>query len=211
MVQAAVTTYTIKRVPPRGLQIPFSRNWEIGIERQLARNWVLRSSYLKRSGRRELQQIDVAPMSVRDQEIWQAVTNTGASRYNSFDISTEKAWNHIRFSLSYTRSKAVQSLQIDPFTLNVPENVYDVAPSSWDTPHRFTGWAMFPFFKNSSAGIVTETRSGFPFSVYEMPTVLSETATAIDFRLTLPLGFHSSANSRSQESTASVCVSAVSI
>jgi hypothetical protein len=160
-------TYTVKRIPPRGLQIPLSRNWEVGIERQLAPNWVLRSSYLRRSGLRELQQIDVAPTVLRNREIWLAVTNTGASRYNSFDISTEKAWNSTRFSLSYTRSSARQSLEIDPFTSNIGENVYEVAPYDWDTPHRFTGWTMFPFLKRSRAGLVVEARSGFPFSVYE--------------------------------------------
>jgi outer membrane receptor for ferrienterochelin and colicin len=160
-----VKTDTIKRVPPHRLQIPLSRNWEIGIERQLALNWILRSTYLRRSGFRELQQIDVAPISLRNQEIWQAVTNTGASSYNSFDISAEKAWNNIRFSASYTRSSAKQSLQVDPFVLNIRENVYEVAPSDWDTPHRFNGWTMFPFLKKSRAGVVVEARSGFPFSV----------------------------------------------
>jgi hypothetical protein len=145
--------------------MPLSRNWEIGIERKLASNWILRATYLRRSGSRELQQIDVAPKSVGNQEIWLAVTNTGASRYNSFDISTETAWNNIRFSVSYTRSSAKQSLRIDPFVLNIRENVYEVAPSDWDTPQRFTGWAMFPFLKKSRAGLVMEAHSGFPFSI----------------------------------------------
>jgi hypothetical protein len=160
-----VTTYRLKFVPPRGLRMPLSRNWEIGIERKLASNWILRATYLRRSGSRELQQIDVAPKSVGNQEIWLAVTNTGASRYNSFDISTETAWNNIRFSVSYTRSSAKQSLRIDPFVLNIRENVYEVAPSDWDTPQRFTGWAMFPFLKKSRAGLVMEAHSGFPFSI----------------------------------------------
>jgi hypothetical protein len=58
-------------------------------------------------------------------------------------------------------------LQIDPFDLNIKQNVYEVAPSDWDTPHRFTGWTMFPFLKQSRAGVVVEARSGFPFSIYD--------------------------------------------
>jgi hypothetical protein len=159
-----VATYMVRYVPPRDLRSPLSRNWQIGIERELARNWILRAGFLARSGLRELQQIDTAPRLMRNREVWYSVTNTGRSDYRSFDISTEKSWNDIRLSISYTRSRAVQSLQIDPFALNIRQNVYEVAPADWDTPHRFTSWMLFPFLKKSRAGIVVEARSGFPFS-----------------------------------------------
>jgi hypothetical protein len=41
----------------------------------------------------------------------------------------------------------------------------EVAPTDWDATHRVVGWAMFPFFKKSRAGVSVETHSGFPFSV----------------------------------------------
>ena len=161
----AVATYTVQRMPPQHLQTPLSRNWEFGVEREIFPDSILRASYLKRSGRRELRQIDTAPPPLRDREVWLAMTNTGMSDYKSFDISTENSWKNVRLSLSYTWSRALQSLQIDPFALNLYENVYEVAPADWDAPHRLTGWAMFPFFKQSRAGFVVEARSGFPFSI----------------------------------------------
>jgi hypothetical protein len=155
----------IQRIPPDHLRTPLSRNWEMGIERELKPNWILRTTYLKRSGRRELRQIDVAPTYLRDREVWLAVTNTGQSEYKSFDVSTEVSWKNVQASFTYTASRARQSLQVDPFALNIRENVYEIAPADWDTPHRLIGWAMFPFLKKSRAGLIVEARSGFPFSV----------------------------------------------
>jgi outer membrane receptor for ferrienterochelin and colicin len=159
-------TYMIQRIPPSKLRTPVSKNWELGIEREIAPQWVIRSAYMRRSGWRELQQVDVAPPRLRDKEVWLAVTNTGASEYRALDFSMERSWGHAaRVSVAYTFSRSEQSLRVDPFALNIQEQLLEVAPTDWDTPHRVVGWAMFPFFKKSRAGVTVETHSGFPFSV----------------------------------------------
>ena len=159
-------TYVIQSIPPEQLRTPVSKNWEIAIEREIVPQFIVRASYLRRSGRRELRQIDTAPPRMRDKEVWLEVTNTGVSEYRAFDISMDRSWSHgIRVSLAYTLSRSDQTLRVDPFALKIQEEALEVAPSDWDAPHRLIGWAMFPFFKKSRAGFALDTRSGFPFSV----------------------------------------------
>ncbi|HYR45194.1 MAG TPA: TonB-dependent receptor [Terriglobia bacterium] len=163
-----IDRYVIRQVPPVGLRTPVSKNLEVGIEREIVPQWVVRASYMRRSGWRELQQIDIAPSPIRDKEAWLAITNTGVSEYRAFDVSTERSWGQaVHISLAYTLSQSLQSLRVDPFALNIQPQVFEAAPTDWDAPHRFVGWAMFPFFNKSRAGIMVETHSGFPFSVQD--------------------------------------------
>jgi hypothetical protein len=163
-----IAKYMIRQVPPRQLRMPVSKNWELGIEREIVPQWLVRASYMRRSGWRELQQIDMAPSQIRDKEVWLAVTNAGVSEYRAFDISMERSWGQaVRMSVAYTLSRSYQSLRGDPFALRIQQQVFEAAPTDWDSPHRFVGWAMFPFFNKSRAGIMVETHSGFPFSVLD--------------------------------------------
>ena len=159
-------TYMIQPIPPAQLRTPVSKNWEVGIEREITPQWVIRSAYMRRSGWRELQQVDVAPPKVRDKEVWLAMTNTGMSEYRALDFSMDRSWGQAaRVSVAYTFSRSEQSLRVDPFALKIRPELLEVAPTDWDAPHRVVGWAMIPFFKKSRAGVTVDTHSGFPFTV----------------------------------------------
>jgi len=103
----------------------------------------------------------------------------------------------IHMSVAYTLSQSQQSLRVDPFTLRIQQQALEAAPVDWDAPHRLVGWAMFPFFKKSRAGIVVETHSGFPFSVEDeyFQILGHRNSHRFPLYLTAP-DFHSSGNSR---------------
>jgi len=121
---------------------------------------------MRRSGWRELQQIDIAPSPIRDKEAWLAITNTGVSEYRAFDVSTERSWGQRFTSHWLTRSAVTSIIARRSIRSNIQPQVFEAAPTDWMHP-SFRWMGDVSILQQITSGIMVETHSGFPFSVQD--------------------------------------------
>ena len=164
------------------LEAPYYRTASASVERKLRGEIYFKAGYTRRTGARGLVFEPLLPESGATfyQNATFLLSNTRRDRYDAFDIGLRRTFaKQFEWSLGYTRSRArtnaaVQyDLENPIFALQAP------GPLAWDSPNRIRswGWAPLPYHflpdklqvlvRNTTAALLVEYRTGFPFNVVD--------------------------------------------
>jgi hypothetical protein len=172
------TVFTVGR---SGLEMPYYRNWSLGLEQMLPRRIFLRVNLLRRRGDHGFTYVNVlrpqvapAPDMVTMFHTTQfdsiyRLENQRRDVYDSAEIALHQSFGKgYEWMASYTRSRAFSNAVTD-VTVDQPTLITDnVGRLPWDSPNRILTWGYFPTpFKNWAIAYLFETRTGFPFSVQD--------------------------------------------
>ena len=157
------TTFTANR---NALDAPRYLNWSLGLEKKLPAAIFLKLEFLRETRR--------AWLRLQHAE-WRSRTATFFSRTGAttammpFTISVRHRFRqYYEIFGAYTRSRS-RTNQVFDFSLDIPLLSPQLpGPYPWDTPNRFVGWGMLPFFKLPILHKVdlvysAEARTGLPF------------------------------------------------
>ena len=179
----------------KSFHIPLLTTWNLTLERQLAREWVLRAAYVGNKGTflsngqkglRESNPAVYVPGGSSEDNTQQRrlytdfstvglVSSDSNSNYQALQLNVEKRFSHgLSVLTNYTWSKTMDDYGwTDPFNRR-----FDYGPSDDDVRHNFklsNIWEVPRISKNKALGVftngwvvnsLTSWRSGFPFSVY---------------------------------------------
>ena len=158
-----VTRFTISDARPAR---PRDNNWNASVERR----WTgiglsVRTDYVRRRGTRGFSYNDLPTSSTVDRLL--GLTNRRMDRYDGFTVSARQ---HIRrqyeWSASYTRSRARSNTVVDVLADETARVGDNNGALPWDAPNRFVAWGYLPLpRKNWAVAILTDYRTGFPFSI----------------------------------------------
>jgi hypothetical protein len=171
------TAFAIARSP---LELPRATNWTLNIDHQLPGRIYLSAKYLRRRGSEEFAFINVldpdAPPSLlplpsgESTGLYQ-LANVRRDDYDSGQLAMRQtfAGQHEWF-ISYTRSRALTNALIDPNSPQPLQILPGFVPMPWDAPNRLLAWAYLPvpvkrWSKNWSISVLSDMRSGYPFSI----------------------------------------------
>jgi carboxypeptidase family protein len=152
----------------RGNFAPYSRTWNVEVERAFARIIHLRVNYQSsNSGGGILltpRQTDAINVN--------SLGGGGKGSYRQFEMTATMHWSHgQQMMLSYVRSKALSDLnQYSRYLGNYPiplirPNVYTNSPA--DLPNRFIAWGVVNLPANMHLAPMFEYRTGQPFAILE--------------------------------------------
>lgn len=158
------TTFAVNR---NTLAAPRYLNWSIGLEKKLPAAVFLKLEFLEKRGVHGFA-YNTLNGAVDGNFI---LENGRDDRYDAFQISLR---HHFRqqYELfgAYTRSRS-HTNQVFDFSLDIPLLSPQLpGPYPWDTPNRFVGWGVVPFFQLPILHKVdmvysAEVRTGLPFNV----------------------------------------------
>ena len=163
--------YRVDGLLPKEVSNPFTRQFSIGISRQLTEDLALDVDYIGSRGYNFLFPVnDINPIDQATgsrplpqyNEVYEARTD-GKSYYNALQIVFRKRYSHDnQFRASYTLSKAENDFD-DPF-FSGPG--FMRGPAMWDERHRFvfSGQVLLPLGIQLS-GIIS-LASGRPYNIY---------------------------------------------
>ncbi len=147
------------------LAAPRYLNWSIGLERKLPYAIFLKLEFLEKRGVHGFAYN--TPNGVVDGNF--LLANGRDDRYDAFTVSARHRFRqHYEIFGAYTWSRA-HTNQVFDFSLDIPLLSPQLpGPYPWDTPNRFVGWGILPFFKLPIIHKVdmvysAEARTGLPF------------------------------------------------
>lgn len=148
-----------------GLKTPYSIDWNLQLDRQVAQNLFLRIGLQRRESRREF--VVEPGTSVGRPAL--LLSSTGRSLYREFEVTTRYRLSDGRqVVFSYVRSSAVGDLNdLNSYYGNFQNPILranERAPLPFDAPHRFLSWADFGIPWGLTLSPVVDMRSGFPYS-----------------------------------------------
>jgi hypothetical protein len=158
------TTFALNR---NSLAEPRYLNWSLGLEKKLPAAIFLKLEFLEKRGVHGLAYNTLnGPVSGNF-----LLENGRDDRYDAFEISMRRHFRG-RYEIfgAYTFSRS-RTNQVFDFSLDIPLLSNQLpGPYPWDTPNRFVGWGILPFF-NLNLPIVHkvdvvysfEARTGLPF------------------------------------------------
>jgi len=162
---APVPVPTLFAVKRNTLSAPRYLNWSIGLEKKLPYAIFLKLEFLEKRGTHGFAYNTVD--GAIDGNFF--LENGRDDRYDAFQIGLR---HHFRQQYeifgAYTRSRA-HTNQVFDFSLDFPLLSAQLpGPYPWDTPNRFVGWGVLPFFKlpilhKLDVVYSFEARTGLPF------------------------------------------------
>ncbi|MGA7907305.1 MAG: TonB-dependent receptor, partial [Candidatus Sulfotelmatobacter sp.] len=158
------TTFTVDR---NALSAPRFLNWSVGLEKKLPAAVFLKLELLQKRGVHGF-----AYNTLNGATGGNFILENGRDdRYDALQISLRHRFRqHYEIFGAYTRSSARTNQALD-FSLDIPLLSSQLAgPLPWDTPNRFVGWGILPFFKLPILHKVdlvysAEARTGLPVTV----------------------------------------------
>jgi hypothetical protein len=166
----------------RLLKAPYDRTASFNVERKLPGEIYARAGYVRRTAVRGLV---FAPLGPEPGEpLYQNLTyllgNTRSDRYDGFDIGLKRTFaGQFEWSVGYTRSRARTNAAVEYDLENPIFAPQAQGPLAWDSPNRLRlwGWAPLPnrflpprlrfLTLHTTAALVAEYRTGFPFNVVD--------------------------------------------
>jgi Carboxypeptidase regulatory-like domain/TonB dependent receptor len=156
------TTFTVNR---NILDAPRYVNWSVGLEKKLPYAVFLKLEFLEKRGVHGFAYNTLN--GVVDGNFF--LENGRDDRYYAFQVSARHRFRqHYEIFGAYTRSRATTNQAFD-FSLDIPLLSQQLpGPYPWDTPNRFVGWGIVPFFKlpilhKFDLVYSAEARTGLPF------------------------------------------------
>jgi hypothetical protein len=158
----APTTFAINR---NTLSAPRYLNWSVGLEKKLPDAFFLKLEFLEKRGTRGFA-YNTLNGAVDGNFL---LENRRDDRYDAFTVSLRHRFRqHYEIFGAYTRSRS-HTNQVFDFSLDIPLLSQQLpGPYPWDTPNRFVGYGVLPFFKLPILHKVdlvysAEARTGLPF------------------------------------------------
>lgn len=181
----ATTTFAIGGAP---LVLPRATNWNLNVDRQFGSSVFVTAKYMRRRGTDEFAFLNelapnappsLLPLPGADAAGIYQLTNLRRDDYDSVQVAVrQKLSGQYEWMVSYTRSRALSNAVLD-FNGTQPLQVLPgLVPMPWDAPNRLLAWAYFPLprhvrlTKNWAISVLTDMRSGFPFSVRDQTGVI---------------------------------------
>ncbi|MGA7299763.1 MAG: carboxypeptidase regulatory-like domain-containing protein [Candidatus Sulfotelmatobacter sp.] len=160
---AVPTTFEANR---NTLEAPRYLNWSVGLEKKLPNAIFLKLEFIEKRGVRGFAYNTLN--GAVDGNYF--LENERDDRYDAFEISARRRFRqYYEIFGAYTRSRA-HTNQVFDFSLDIPLLSPQLpGPYPWDTPNRFVGYGVLPFFKLPVLHKVdlvysTEIRTGLPFN-----------------------------------------------
>lgn len=158
----------------RSLNVPTTRNFSFGIDKDLTGNISISANYLSKSmGNGYIYAPDTGLMP---EEILRQFSqykilipfklrNYQTLEYNSLAITFNKRFKNGGYiNGHYTMARGMTNAATD-INIDDPITYYESAgPFSWDMPHRFASFGYFALTKNNALAYEMETHSGLPFT-----------------------------------------------
>jgi hypothetical protein len=156
------TTFAVNR---NTLAAPRFLNWSVGLEKKLPAAIFLKLEFLEKRGAHGFA---YNTLNGAVDGIF-LLENGRNDRYDALQISLRHRF-HQQYEIfgAYTRSSS-RTNQVFDFSLDIPLLSQQLpGPYPWDTPNRFVGWGILPFFKLPILHKVdlvysAEVRNGLPF------------------------------------------------
>jgi carboxypeptidase family protein len=170
----SLTLLTLDR---RQIRIPKTKNFSVGAEQALPRNFYFRANYLRKRGHSgytfaALDETSLVPESPPPGgypigRLYQ-LQNSRLEEYDSLDVSLENQFRKkYNWFLSYARSRAFSNAAFD-VSIDEPIIFTDLAGRlPWDSPNRLLSWGFFPITKNNTVVYFLEWRDGFRFTAHD--------------------------------------------
>ena len=157
-----LSTFTVNR---NRLSAPRFLNWSVGFEKKLPSAVFLKLEFIEKRGTHGFA-YNTLDDTVNGNYL---LENRREDRYDAFTISLRHRFRQ-RYEVfgAYTRSRSTTN-QVFDFSLDFPLLSQQLpGPYPWDTPNRFVGYGMLPFFKlpvihKSDLVYSFEARTGLPF------------------------------------------------
>ncbi len=156
------TTFTVNR---NTLSAARYWNWSLGLEKKLPAAIFLKLEFLEKRG---VHGFAYNPLNGAVDGNF-LLANGRDDRYDAFQISLRHRFRlYYEIFGAYTRSSS-HTNQVFDFSLDIPLLSPQMpGPYPWDTPNRFVGWGVLPFFKlpilhNVDLVYSAEARTGLPF------------------------------------------------
>ncbi|HWW14231.1 MAG TPA: carboxypeptidase regulatory-like domain-containing protein [Candidatus Dormibacteraeota bacterium] len=176
------TTFTANR---NTLSAPRYLNWSIGLEKKLPYAIFLKLEFLEKRGTHGFAYNTLN--GVVDGNF--LLGNGRDDRYDAFTVSARRRFRqHYEIFGAYTRSRA-HTNQVFDFSLDIPLLSPQLpGPYPWDTPNRFVGWGILPFFNlplihKLDMVYSAEARTGLPFLATTDQGQISPGTTPETYRL----------------------------
>jgi hypothetical protein len=173
---------TVFRVNEQSLVAPRYRTASVAAERKLPFDTYFKAEYLRRTGDRGLT-FALAPTT--DAGAPPAVDvyglgNTRRDRYDAVDFTLRHTFaKQFEWFAGYTRSSARTNAAVE-YSLESPTFASQApGPVAWDAPNRFHAWGWLPLpnrrlperlrfiTRNTTAAVLMEYHTGFPFDVVD--------------------------------------------
>ncbi len=158
------TTFTVNR---NALAAPRFLNWSIGLEKKLPQAILLKLEFIEKRGVHGFAYNTLN--GAVDGNFF--LENQRDDRYDAFTVSLRHRFRqHYEIFGAYTWSRA-RTNQVFDFSLDFPVLSAQLpGPLPWDTPNRFVGYGVVPFFKLPVVHKVdlvysVEARTGLPVNV----------------------------------------------
>ncbi len=159
----------VNRLDGERLRTPRSLAFNLEVDRELTRQWLVRFSYQERQGRREyilhaFEDLAGVPTLL--------LSPTGRSRYREFQLAATYRFRESDFlNASYVRSQATGNLnRFQQFFGNFEDPIIrpdEYSLLSSDVPNRFLLWGELTLPFKIMLAPVLEIRDGFPFSLID--------------------------------------------
>ncbi len=176
----APTTFAI----PAPIVLPRATNWNLNVDHQVSAHVYVSARYLRRRGTDGFAFVNTLDPSALPSLL--PVPNTAAAGvyeltnlrrddYDSAQLSIRQTFSgQYEWMASYTRSRALTNAVLDPNTAQPLQILPSQVAMPWDAPNHFLAWAYLPLpRKNWAVSILSNYRSGFPFSVRDETGVIS--------------------------------------
>lgn len=162
---AAIPIPTSFSVNRSNLSAPRYLNWSLGLEKKLPYAVFLKLEFLEKRGAHGFA-YNTLNGAVDGTYL---LGNGRDDKYDAFTVSLRHRFRqHYEIFGAYTRSSS-RTNQVFDFSLDIPLLSQQLpGPFPWDTPNRFVGWGVLPFFKlpivhKFDVVYSAEARTGLPF------------------------------------------------
>jgi hypothetical protein len=176
------TTFMVNRST---LDAPRYLNWSLGLEKKLPAAIFLKLEFLEKRGAHGFAYNTLN--GAVDGNFF--LENGRDDRYDAFTVSLRHRFRqHYEIFGAYTRSRATTN-QVFDFSLDIPLLSPQLpGPYPWDTPNRFVGYGIVPFFTlplihKSDLVYSVEARTGLPFNATTEQGEIYPGTTPETFRL----------------------------
>jgi len=191
-----LTTFTVDR---NTLEAPRYLNWSLGLEKKLPHAIFLKLEFLDKRGTHGFA-YNTLNSAVNGNYF---LGNGRDDRYYAFQVSARHRFRqHYEIFGAYTRSRSTTN-QVFDFSLDFPLLSEQLpGPYPWDTPNRFVGYGILPFFRlpiihKFDVVYSLEARTGLPFfgttdqgEIYGNPAELYRLPTYYSINLQFEKRFH---------------------
>jgi hypothetical protein len=176
---------TVFRVNDHTLVAPRYRTASFAAERKLPSDYYFKAEYLRRTGDRGLTFAPAADPGAAPSAGVYELRNSRRDRYDAVDFTLRHTFaGQFEWFAGYTRSRARTSAAVDYSLENPVFATQAPGPVAWDAPNRFHMWGWLPLpnrrlpaqlrfiTRNTTAAVLMEYHTGFPFDVVDEQSYL---------------------------------------